>query len=159
MKRGFTLIEAIVVIVIIGIISFIFALYIREGFDAWRFLSGQKSIALSTRAAVNRMVRDLKRAKKNVNITTRTSKEVTFLDVYDQTITFSQEGTDLLRNSDILLDNLQDPCGLTLSYLDKDGSPTAVTDEVQVIRVRLIDLKDGNRFVIESAARIRVKKP
>ena len=158
MKRGFTLIEAIVVIVIIGIISFVFALYIREGFDAWRFLSGQKSIALSSRAAINRVVRELKRAKRNVNITTRTSKEVTFLDIYDETITFSQEGTTLFRNSDILLDNLQDPCGLAISYLDKDGSQTAVKDEVQVIRVRLISKKDENRFIIESAARIRVKK-
>ena len=78
--------------------------------------------------------------------------------VYNETITFAQKTTTLVRNDDILLDNLQDPCGLAISYLDKNGSQTAVTDEVQVIRVRLISQKDENRFVIESAARIRVKK-
>ena len=158
MRRGFTIVEAITVIVLLGIISGVFAVYIREGFDAWRFLSGQKNIALSTRASLNRMVRELKRVKENANLTTFTSKEVTFLDVDNDLITFSQNGTDLLRNTDILLDDLQDPCGLFITYLDKDGNETAQKTDIRTIHVRLTVIKGENKFVIESAARIRVRR-
>lgn len=158
MKKGFTLIEGIVVIVLVAIIALVVAFYIREGLFAWKFLSGQKNIALSTRAAMNRVSRELKRVKKNTNITTHASKEISFLDVSNNTVTFSQEGTALFRNSDILLENLQDPCGLNFTYLDKDGNQTAITNQMRVVRCRLIVVKDENKFVTESAARIRVKR-
>ncbi len=157
-RQGITLVEAVLVVLLVGIIAVAIAFYIREGVDAWRFLSGQKNMALSTRAAVKRVVRELKRAKKNVNITTHATKEITFLDIYDNTVTFSQEGTVLYRNSDVLLGNLQDPCGLAFAYLDKDGNETDTTNQIRVVRVRLTTVKDANRFKIESAARIRVKR-
>ena len=158
MRKGFTLIEAVLVIIITLVIALVIAFYIREGFSAWRFLSGQKNLALSTRAAINRVGRELKRVRRNTNITTHTSKEITFIDVYNNIVTFSQEGTSLMRNSDILLDNLQDPCGLNFSYLDGDGNETDITSDMRSVRCRLTVVKDENRFVLETASRIRIKR-
>lgn len=158
MKKGFTLIETIIVIMIVAVISMVIAFYLREGFHAWRFLSGQKSISLSTRAALNRVVREVKRAKKNTSISTYTSKEVSFIDVYNNSVTFWQSGSSLMRNSDTLLDDLRNPCGLQFTYLDKDGNVTLVKKDIRVIRCRLTAVKDESKFVIESAARIRIKK-
>lgn len=155
MKRGFTLIEGIVTAVLVGIIFWVFAFYIREDFDAWRFTVGQKDMALSSRVAINRIVRELRRDKE---IYTHSSREVTFKDVNNDTVTFKQSGSDLLRNSRVLLENLKDPGGLTFIYLDKDGNETAVTDDMRTICCRLTVETDENRFVVESAARIRLKQ-
>jgi prepilin-type N-terminal cleavage/methylation domain-containing protein len=158
MKKGFTLVEIVIVIVMMAIVSFFIAVYMREGINAWQYMCGQKNITLSTRAAMNRIVKELKRAKQNTNITTHTTTEITFLDVYNDTITFSQEGTVLYRNSDILLEGLLDPGGLVFTYLDKDGNVTAITNEMRVVRCRLTVVEEENRFILESAARIRVRK-
>lgn len=155
MKKGFTLIETIVVIVLVGIISYVLAFYIRESFSAWMFISGQKSIAMSSRKVIYRMVRELKRIDKNTSITTFTSKEVTFLDIDNNTVTFSQEGTALLRNGNILLENLQDPCGLNFIYLEKNGATATINSNIRVICIWLTVIKGENKFVIESAARVR----
>jgi prepilin-type N-terminal cleavage/methylation domain-containing protein len=158
MKKGFTLIEQVVVLVIVGILALVFAVYIREGIGAWHFLSGQKNITLSSRAALNRVVKELRRIRQNTNITTHTSKEITFIDVENQTVTFSQSGSSLLRGSEVLLDDLQDPCGLNFSYLDDQGNETAITNQMRVVRCRLTVVKGDNKFVLESAARIAVRK-
>jgi len=157
-KKGFTLIEAVIAIVITAIIALAIATYIREGIEAWRFLSGQKSLALTSRAAMNRVVKELRRVRRSTNITTWTSQEMTFLDVETQTVTFSQEGTSLLRNGEILLDNLEDPGGLQFSYLDSDGSPAEDSSDIALVRCKLTVVKNDNRFILESAARIRVKR-
>jgi type II secretory pathway pseudopilin PulG len=158
MRKGFTLFEAVIVIIIVVILAVVIALYIREGISAWQFFSGQKNLALSTRSAVNRVVRELKRCRQNTNITTHAAKEITFIDVDNKSVTFSQSGSDLMRDSDILLGNLRDPCGLTFTYLDEDGNQTAVPNQMRVVRCRLTVQEDANRFVIESAARIRIRK-
>jgi len=159
MKKGVTLIETIVVIVLIGIISMVFAVYIREGFDAWAFISGQKGLAFETRAALYRTVREIKRINHNLGISTHTAQQITFVDIDNNTVTFSQEGTRLLRNSDILLENLKNPGGLTFSYLDQNGNTAVYRENIYTVRLRLITLKGQNRFVIESAAALRNENP
>lgn len=158
MKKGFTLIEAITVVVLIGIISSLFAFYIRETFDAWRFISGQKEIALSSRTAINRVVRELKRIKKSVNIYTHAPDEIKFKDVDNNIVTFKQSGTNLLRDSSVLMENLQDPGGLVFTYLNKDGNVTAVPDDMRAIRCKITVDTGENKFAVESAARIRLKQ-
>jgi prepilin-type N-terminal cleavage/methylation domain-containing protein len=158
MRRGFTLIEAIVTVVLVGIIFWVFAFYIRENFDAWKFTVGQKDMTLSSRVAINRVVRELRRMKKNTHIYTHASQEVSFKDVHNNIVTFKQSGSDLLRNSQVLLENLKDPGGLTFIYLDKDGNETAAVDDMRTVRCQLTVETDENKFVVESAARIRVKQ-
>jgi prepilin-type N-terminal cleavage/methylation domain-containing protein len=158
MKKGFTLIEAIVAIVLVVILALVSGIFIREVFHASVSLRGQRSIALSNRTAMSRVVRELKRCKKNTNILTFTAKQISFLDINNNTVTFSQSGSNLLRGSAILLQNLQNPCGLTFTYLDKNGNQTATKANIRIVRCRLTVVKDENRFVTESAARIRVRR-
>ncbi|MEA3492764.1 MAG: prepilin-type N-terminal cleavage/methylation domain-containing protein [Candidatus Margulisiibacteriota bacterium] len=157
-RQGFTLIELITVISLIAIITAVLTFFLWEAIDTWAFLSGQKGIAMSTQSAMYKVVRELKRVDGNSSISTFTSKEVTFTDINSNTITFSQEGTSLYRNSDILLDDLDASNGLIFSYLDTDGNPVASNEAIGVIRVDLMVVKGDNRFVIESAARVRTRR-
>ena len=158
MKKGVTLVEMVLMVILIGLLFFVFSFYIQESFAAWEFLSGQKSMSLSTRSALNRLSKELKRCQQNTNILTHTSQEVRFLDIDSNQVTFFQSGSDLMRNSDVLLDDLQDPGGLLLTYHDKDGNQTAITNQMRFIRCRLTAVKGENKVVLESASRLRVKR-
>lgn len=157
-RKGFTLIEMITVITLIGIVSAVITFYLWEAIDVWTFLGGQKRMVVSSQTAMYKMVREFKRVDYNDNISHFTSKEVTFLDIDGDTISFSQEGTSLYRNSDVLLDDLDSSNGLVLTYLDEDGTPTPTGEEISVIRINLTVVRGENRFVIESASRIRMRK-
>ena len=156
-KKGHTLIESIMVIVLVSVISFVFALYIQEGFNAWQFLSGQKGIALSSRAALNRMVREIKKADPD-EIVDWSDHHFSFEDISDPpiSISYQQVGTDLMYNeNDILLSNLEPGTGLQFTYLDENGIPPPAPQSIRVVICRLTVVRDDNRFVIESAARLR----
>lgn len=157
-RKGFTLIESIVAITLVAIISSVLAFYIFETVDAWTFLGGQKRLTISTTSALRKMVKELKRMNKSSTISTFSSKEVRLINIYGSTITFSQEGTALYMNSDLLLEDLDSSNGLILSYLDVDGNPTTNKEQIRTINIELKVVKGGNRFVIESASRIRVRR-
>lgn len=137
--------------------SFI-GMFLNEMCDAWDFFCDQKSMALGTRAALNRIVRELKRVDQNTNIITHTTQEVTFRDIDGELVTFLQSGDLLLRNSEVLMDDLDTPVGLIFTYLDQDGNPTAIPNEMRLVRCRIIARQGSNKFVVESAARVRIKK-
>jgi prepilin-type N-terminal cleavage/methylation domain-containing protein len=157
MKKGFTLIEGIMVILLVGVLSAVLSLYLREGLNAWRFLIGQKTLAITTRAASQRLARELKRINGAANLLILASTEVSFRDIESKTVTFESQGRHLLRNGDMLLDSLKYPGGLSFEYLDAQGNPTAEAASVRAVRCRLISQKDDNRFVLQSSARIRVR--
>ena len=152
------MIEGIVSIILISTLSSFIGMFMNEMCDAWGFFCNQKSMALSSRAALNRIVRELKRVDQNTNIITHTSQEVTFRDVDGEMVTFMQSGDLLLRNSEVLMDGLETPTGVIFSYLDEDGDPTAITNQMRLVRCRLIARQGPNKFVVESASRIRVKR-
>lgn len=156
LKPGVTLIETVVAMVLMGIIALVFFAYISEGFSAWFFVSGQKGLIFSGRAAINRMVRELKRIDKNDHISVFTTSEVDFIDVDNNSIVYSQEATRVRRNADVLVDNLLNPGGLVFKYLDSSGIETGTKSNIRAIRVRLTLVKGVNRYVVESAARLRI---
>lgn len=155
MRKAHTLVESIMVIVLVGIISFVFSLYIQEGFNSWQFLSGQKSISLSARAALNRMVREIKMIDPSFPIIFN-DVSLSFRHVDHREISYSQIGTDLYLNDDVLLSNLA-PGGLSFSYKDADGAPAVNQEDLRVVVCRLTVVKDENRFVIESSAALRMR--
>ncbi|MBI5399880.1 hypothetical protein HZB07_04640 [Candidatus Saganbacteria bacterium] len=157
-RKAFTLIEEVMIIVIIGVLAMVFAVYIREGTAAWQFLSTQKNLALSSRAALNRINRELKRVNQNFNITIYSSSEISFIDIDNNVVDFRQSGSQLLRGSQVLLNNLQSPNGLTFQYFNSSGDITADPSQMRVVRCRLAVVDRGNKFALESAAGIRVRR-
>ncbi|MDD5382104.1 MAG: prepilin-type N-terminal cleavage/methylation domain-containing protein [Candidatus Margulisbacteria bacterium] len=155
MKRGMTLIESIMVVILMGIMAFVFSVFILEGADAWRFITVQNNLALSSRAAVYIMAREIKRIKDVASLTTYASTEVAFTDVDNNPVAFRQSGAYLMRNSDVLLKKLKFPGGLFISYLNASGHQTATRDEIRTINIHVI-VEDGtNRFIVDTAARLR----
>jgi prepilin-type N-terminal cleavage/methylation domain-containing protein len=154
-KGGFTLIETIIAIILLGIVALGLASFIFTSMEAWVLISGRDAAVSRARVAMNRMIAELRRVRKPQNLLTTTTSECRFIDLDAEQVDFQQSGSDLLRNSDILAAGLDTPTGLRFTYLDATGEVTATQLNMRSIRVWL-SLSAGNqRTTLESSARIR----
>lgn len=156
-KKGFTLIEIIMAIMIAGVIASIFGAVINSGMGAWFFIRGQRSAMLETSAVMKRMIREIRMTNGNFDssILIFTSTQYKFKDVNDATIDYQQDSTDLERNGTVLLENLASPGGLEFVYLNSSGNPTTAKSTIRTIRIKLIVEEGDNRVRLQSAAGIR----
>ncbi|MFA5183616.1 MAG: type II secretion system protein [Syntrophales bacterium] len=158
MRKGFTLVENIMVIILIGLLFAGVSVYIQESINSWVFISEQKELLLEARGAMTRLTRELKTTNRNVNLTVHASSEVTFRNIQNDSITFRQDGTTLKRNADILADKLAIPGGLSFRYLDATGNETGSSNLIESIRIRLTIVNGQNKFVLESSVGLRMKR-
>lgn len=154
-SRGYTFVELVIVISLLALLSFIFGAFITESMDAWVFIKARENALGTSRYAMERMVTEFRRIQKPNMIITSTTSEVTFVDIGAGTVTFSQEATNLWRNSDILATGLVSGDGLRFTYLDANGNSTLVKQNIRSIRVWLKVNKFGQIMILESAARLR----
>ena len=121
--KGYTLIELVTVMVIIGIIAAIGTPLLMETADAWSYASRfQNNAVLSAIVAQNRMSREIRRLKNDTSVTTATSSQFSFTDVNNNATTFNLSGNTLMRNSDGLLDNVT---SLSFTYYDDNNAVIA----------------------------------
>lgn len=154
-RKAFTLIELILVITIVGIIAAVVPTFISASLDSWIFNTTERDLVFGARLAINRMVREIRQLKNSDSITTFTDTEVAFLNIDDASINFRQSANSLLRNSFELANKLQDPGGLTFTYLDANGAETGIQDDIRMVRIKLILVSAGNIITIQSLARFR----
>ncbi|MFA4906150.1 MAG: hypothetical protein WC645_06570 [Candidatus Margulisiibacteriota bacterium] len=156
-SRGYTIIELVIIITLLGLLSFVFGAFITESMDAWVFVKARENALGTSRYAIERMVTELRRIQKPNMIITSATSEVSFVDIEGGTVTFSQEATNLLRNSDILATGLVNGSGngLRFTYLDVNGNPTPINQNIRSIRVWLKLNKFGQTMILESAAKVR----
>ncbi|MBU0629611.1 MAG: type II secretion system GspH family protein [Candidatus Margulisbacteria bacterium] len=157
MKKGFSLIESILVITLLGLMFSGIAIFIQESLNSWLFFSAQKELLSEATGAMNRMTRELRIADKNVSIIVHTPTQVTIRDKLGHEISFAQDGSSLKRNGVILAGNLADPGGLSLRYLRDDGTDDPNMSNVSSIWIRLTLVKENSKVALESSAAIRIK--
>ena len=155
MKNGFTLTEIIMVIVIIGIIASISSAFILAVSDSWLFNRADRDVVFSARLTMNRMVREIRQATDTNSISTFTSTEFEFVDQNGVTINFQQSGSSLNRNSDELTNKLQNPGGLTFTYLDSAGGVAAVNTNIRLVRIKLVLTFGDSNVTIQSLSKLR----
>lgn len=120
-QDGFTLIELIMTIVIVGIISFIAAQMFLFGFDGYQVVAEREGNLEDGRFALHMLERDLRGWASRDGLVPDASR-LEFKDLNDQTIIYEFIGDKLYRNTYLVSENLEQ---FEFSYLRSDGQKIA----------------------------------
>lgn len=124
MKKGFTLIEVLMLVIIIGILAGIGLPVIMETVDAWSFSSKFQDNAVSQGiVAMSRMSREIRRLKDDGSVATANATQFSFTDLGNNSIFYTQSLTNLNRNSDTLADI--ESSSLAYTYYGDNGAAIA----------------------------------
>ena len=121
--RSYTLFELIMVMVLIGVIFFVTAPLMIEVGRNWQLASNRNVLSENGMVALDRVVREIRNLKDKNSILAASDSSFQFIDVNNETVTFSRSGNYLMRNSSQLASNVS---SLTFTYYDAAGGVVAL---------------------------------
>lgn len=155
-KKGFTLIELIIVIIILTVIGGITVNIIYNASDAWQFIKLRKDISQQGRVAMERMARQIRLVRDASSVSAANNRTFSFFATDGITNTFSWSGTpgdSLLQNTNVLAENVQN---FNLEYRDTNDAvvplPIISPNPTNIWRI-IINLsltKNGQNISLES---------
>ena len=148
-ERGFTAIEVIIVIVVIGVIFGMGAIIIGRAFESYDLARRAADVDWQGRVALERMARELRHVRSlTATDFVLSPNEVRFIDVDGGPVCFRFTGGTVERSEDgpagacgaTLPQPLADHVvanGLRFDFYQEDGAATAAVDEVYYISIAL----------------------
>lgn len=133
-RSGYTLVEMVVVMVILGIVGLVAAVVLLESMRVYARIVPAMDASYKAQHAVQRMKREIRGLKDAASISSLTTSAFTFADTSDQTVSYVFTGSDLTRNGDLLADGVR---AMNFSYFQKDGSPAASPADLHLVEVDL----------------------
>jgi prepilin-type N-terminal cleavage/methylation domain-containing protein len=128
-SSGFSLVELVIVLIILGILASSGALVISRGFNAYFAGRDMTRADWQGRIALERMTRDLREVRTQTasDITTMAANQITYNDIFLNNITYSLVGTTMTRTqSGVGASGLADfVSALNLSYWQRNGQSAA----------------------------------
>ena len=158
-NKGFTLIELVIVITIIGITASILGFMLLGTIKAWTFKFNRNDILWDGRLALDRMTREIRTIKNSTSVTTATSSQFRFTDTGNKDITYSLSSTNLNRTengtANLLAGNVS---SLTFTYYNSSDvvipspvvSPSAT--DIRRVKINLALTKNGQNVYLQSNA-------
>ncbi|MDO8526399.1 MAG: type II secretion system protein [Deltaproteobacteria bacterium] len=142
-QSGFTLVEIILSITLMGILFTLSSLVLVQGLNAYRHISARATNLNEARYALERMVRELRREGDENNIDdikNIQSNSITFIDALGNNTSFSLSGQNLLRDNDLLLNNVT---ALVFTGYRDTGAETSSAQQVRRVRIQLTTTPPG----------------
>ena len=157
-KSGFTLIELIIVIMIIGVVAGMVGFIMLTTVDAWTLKFNRSDMLWDGRLALNRMVREIREADSDDSVTTASSSQFRFTDEDGVDITYSLSSTDLNRTADATANMLaENVSSLAFTYFSSCASdatsitPTVGTDtNIRRVRINLTLTTGGEDVYLQA---------
>ena len=141
-NRGFTLIEMLIVIVILGIIFAIGVTLFDYAFKIGFLVKDQSEARTQAQYALERMSDEVRNARSatNADLGTQASRLV-FTTNEGEDLTFRIVGTDLRRNNETLATGITN---LSLTYLSATNTTTSDSTEVRCIVIDVTFVKNDS---------------
>ncbi len=146
-EKGFSFVELLMSLVVVGIISISFAYLFSTGVDSFALVSSRKEALSQGRYAINRMTQELLKVR-STDIQSISNTSFSFTDSSGQSTDFHSQvvngETQLYRGNDLLATSLN---GFTLTYYDTNGVVISDYQQLASLRRIRIDLNvrvDGN---------------
>jgi len=159
-RKGFTIIEVIMVIVLMGIFSYGISIYVVRVIDSWKFLSQRYELEQNGKLALDFIVRGCKEigidSFSNPAISSGSSTDITFTDTDSETVSYSYSSGTVYKNSQPLVKNAT---SFEIKYYDQlnneidpgDGSlTTAQINDIWYLYVRFV-LTKGDQAAVYSS--------
>jgi prepilin-type N-terminal cleavage/methylation domain-containing protein len=161
-NKGFTLVELMIVIVIIGIAASIIGFMLLGTIRAWTFKFNRNDILWDGRLALDRMTREIRTIRNTTSVTTASSAQFRFIDAGNKDITYSMSSTNLNRTengaANLLAENVS---SLAFTYYDTNGNTIAVptvspaATNIRRVRINFTLTKNGENVYLRSEASTR----
>jgi prepilin-type N-terminal cleavage/methylation domain-containing protein len=137
MRKGFTLIELILTITIVGIIAFVSAQVLMRGIDAYSLITNRKDATQHARVGMDRMIQELTLLKP-LDLTYASDTRINFFDASGLLTNFRRASVystiDLLRGGDFLAGRIS---LLDFDFYRSDDASTTVPSAVRKINIEL----------------------
>jgi prepilin-type N-terminal cleavage/methylation domain-containing protein len=124
-NAGFTLIEIIIVIVIVGVISTIAALIILEGAKAFSIEDRRSNVHYQARLAVERMAREIRliRSRTGTDIPVMAANDLSYTDVSGNQMRYQLVGNAIQHSQNATVQPLAtNVTALAFTYFQQDGT-------------------------------------
>lgn len=133
-KRGFTLVEFVLAIAMIGILGAVLGPGLGRAIRGYNIVQARRATLAQARAAIDRIVHEI-RLIQGANAILNISSSSSFQFEYpnNNAITYSLSGGNLMRNSDILADNVP---SLNFQYFRGSGATTTTPSQVRRVRIQ-----------------------
>lgn len=146
-KKGFTLIEMVMVITLLGIIGGIIAPPLYQATRGWFAVTTREGITESGRIAMERMMREVRNTRRtsanNPCISSAAATSFVFSNYSSDCsnpVTFDISGSNIQLNGINLADNVQT---LAFTYYDATNAPTAVVGNVRRVAIEIVSTRGG----------------
>ncbi|MCG3114775.1 MAG: type II secretion system GspH family protein [Candidatus Manganitrophus sp. SA1] len=155
-QRGFTLIELVLTIILVGIIAGMASVFLRQGLNAFVAEDARADITNQGRLAIERMAREMRMIRSRTaadlpGCCTNPSTTFNFIDMSGSNITYAMTGNTITRNLIPLAAG--DAVTMDFIHYQQDGVTLATTAaQVWSIQVDLTVTKSGE----SQAYRVRV---
>ncbi len=152
-NKGFTLIEFILVVVVLGSIAFITAPLIDSAIDSWEFVKYRSELWQNAELAFSRMGSEIREIGGTSDVITAGPQTLQFNTVGGDNITYSLTGTTLSRNGNPLLSGIE---AFSFSYFDENlnalPSPIVapLVTNVRVVRMLIVLGPTGRTFTLQT---------
>ncbi len=151
-QRGFTLIELVAVIILIGIIIAGTATIYTQTLLSMVREQNITDALWQGRIGMERMIKEIRATRSASDISTFTSGEYSFTDVNGNSIDYKLSGSSLTRNSVVLADGI---ATLSFSYYDKNGSVTGAAANITYIKITLNVTQKSVNYTLKSGVYLR----
>ncbi len=143
--RGFTLVEALLAIVVIGAMVAATGNLLITGMDTYRLVVDRSDALQRARFAMNFMTNEFEIIEDPTNdIASITAGSITFTPAGGGSVTYQAIGNDVYRNGDLLVEDI-DLGQSGLEYFTAGGATTSDPAQVYRIRVTLtVDAADAS---------------
>ena len=141
-SSGFTLIEMVIVIVLVGILATIAATIIMQGVRAYSDEQSRSDAHYQAKLAVERMSREIRLIRSSADISVMNSTLLSFTDINGTQMGFRLNGGNIERTEDnavswqTLATNITGPGGNIFTFLDNNGAVTAVPISLWLVQIQ-----------------------